>query len=404
MDERDNVAIVANDGGLDAGARSLRLRRRAGAASSACRRATRSRSSPIGDGEPVRPLRHPDRLRRRGDRRRQLGARAAAADAGGALARGPADGDRAAPAPPPPLEGFTFEGFRNADGSVGTRNILAITTTVQCVAGVVEFAVARIKAELLPQLSERRRRRRPRAQLRLRRRDRRARRADPDPDAAQHQQEPELRRRDHGREPRLREAAARAAAAAGLASRSATSAATADDPALDVVRLQDEAHVGFASMIDSILASASRHLERLNARRRETVPASALVVGVQCGGSDAFSGATANPAVGVCTDLLVRAGATVMFSEITEVRDGIDQLTARAATPGARGGDGARDGVVRRLPRPRRRRPQRQHDAGQQEGRPRRTSSRRRWARSSSRAAAPIVGVLGPGERLRDRA
>jgi galactarate dehydratase len=52
---------------------------------------------------------------------------------------------------------------------------------------------------------------------------------------------------------------------------------------------------------------------------------------VQCGGSDAFSGVTANPAVGFATDLLVRAGATVMFSEVTEVRDGIDQLTARAA-------------------------------------------------------------------------
>ncbi|MEP6558522.1 MAG: galactarate dehydratase, partial [Burkholderiales bacterium] len=60
-------------------------------------------------------------------------------------------------------------------------------------------------------------------------------------------------------------------------------------------------------------------------------PASELVVGVQCGGSDAFSGVTANPAVGYCTDLLVRAGATVMFSENTEVRDGADQLTARAA-------------------------------------------------------------------------
>ena len=46
----------------------------------------------------------------------------------------------------PPLEGYTFEGYRNADGSVGTRNILAITTTVQCVSGVVSFAVQRIKA------------------------------------------------------------------------------------------------------------------------------------------------------------------------------------------------------------------------------------------------------------------
>ena len=51
----------------------------------------------------------------------------------------------------PPLEGHTFQGYRNADGSVGTRNILAITTTVQCVAGVLDFAVQRIKAELLPQ-------------------------------------------------------------------------------------------------------------------------------------------------------------------------------------------------------------------------------------------------------------
>jgi galactarate dehydratase len=103
--------------------------------------------------------------------------------------------------------------------------------------------------------------------------------------------------------------------------------------ALDVVCLQDEAHVGFMSMIDSIVRQATPHLERLNQRRRETVPASELVVGVQCGGSDAFSGVTANPAVGYAADLLVRAGATVMFSEVTEVRDAIDQLTARAATP-----------------------------------------------------------------------
>ena len=51
----------------------------------------------------------------------------------------------------PALEGYTFEGFRNPDGSVGTRNILGITTTVQCVSGVVEHAVRRIRAELLPQ-------------------------------------------------------------------------------------------------------------------------------------------------------------------------------------------------------------------------------------------------------------
>jgi galactarate dehydratase len=86
-------------------------------------------------------------------------------------------------------------------------------------------------------------------------------------------------------------------------------------------------------MIAAILQQAETHLDRLNRRRRETVPASELVVGVQCGGSDAFSGVTANPAVGACADLLVRAGATVLFSETTEVRDAVEQLTARAATP-----------------------------------------------------------------------
>ncbi len=98
-----------------------------------------------------------------------------------------------------------------------------------------------------------------------------------------------------------------------------------------VLRMQDEAFTGFGAMIDGIMAMAEERLKKLNARRRETVPASELVVGMQCGGSDAFSGITANPALGVCADLLVRAGATVFFSEVTEVRDAIHLLVARAA-------------------------------------------------------------------------
>src|SRR6202007_1193016 len=52
------------------------------------------------------------------------------------------------------------------------------------------------------------------------------------------------------------------------------------EPKLDVVVLQDERHVGFMSMIDSIMASALAHLERLDKRKRETVAESELVVGV----------------------------------------------------------------------------------------------------------------------------
>ena len=231
----------------------------------------------------------------------------------------------------PPLPGYSFEGYRNADGSVGTRNILAITQTVQCVAGVTDFAVQRIKAELLPRY--------------------------PNVDdvvALEHGygcgvaiDAPDavvpIRTLRHislnpnfGGELMVVSLGCEKLQPERLLPPGSFAIAPAADEAeavLDVVCLQDGAHVGFMSMVDSILRQAEVHLARLNARRRETVPASELVVGVQCGGSDAFSGVTANPAVGFCTDLLVRAGASVMFSETTEVRDGIDQLTARASTP-----------------------------------------------------------------------
>ncbi|MDR5905723.1 UxaA family hydrolase [Halomonas qiaohouensis] len=104
----------------------------------------------------------------------------------------------------------------------------------------------------------------------------------------------------------------------------------AADPDANVLSLQDDSFQGFGDMVDGIMAMAERHLERLNHRQRETCPASELVVGMQCGGSDAFSGVTANPAVGYATDLIVRAGGSVMFSEVTEVRDAIHLLTPRA--------------------------------------------------------------------------
>ena len=228
----------------------------------------------------------------------------------------------------PPLEGFGFEGYRNGDGSVGTRNILAITQTVQCVAGVTQFAVQRIKAELLPQFPH----------------------VD-DVVALEHSygcgvaiDAPDaivpirtLRNislnPNFGGEVMVVSLGCEKLQPERLLPPGSIALLDERKAQLDVVCLQDDSHVGFMSMVDSIMRHAKDHLHRLNARRRETVPASELVVGVQCGGSDAFSGVTANPAVGFCTDLLVRAGASVMFSETTEVRDGIAQLTARATTP-----------------------------------------------------------------------
>jgi len=241
------------------------------------------------------------------------------------------------PAPMPALEGYTFEGYRNTDGSVGTRNILAITQTVQCVAGVTEFAVRRIKAELLPRfphvddvvslehaygcgvaIDA------PDAIVPIRT----LRNISLNPNFGG-----EVMLVSLGCEKLQPERLMPPGTIQIVDERSVADVGASADAPLDVVCLQDDAHVGFMSMVEAIMRQAELHLERLNARQRETVPASELVVGVQCGGSDAFSGVTANPAVGFCTDLLVRAGASVMFSETTEVRDGIDQLTARASTP-----------------------------------------------------------------------
>ncbi|MFV8979064.1 galactarate dehydratase [Serratia sp. JSRIV006] len=225
----------------------------------------------------------------------------------------------------PPLEGYTFEGYRNADGSVGSKNLLAITTSVHCVAGVVDYVVKIIKRDLLAKY--------------------------PNVDGVV------------GLNHLYGCGVAINAPAAVVPIRTLHNLAlnpnfggevmvvglgceklqperllqgTPDVHPISVdesriVRLQDEKHVGFQAMVADILAVAEQHLQRLNRRQRETVPASELVVGMQCGGSDAFSGVTANPAVGFASDLLVRCGATVMFSEVTEVRDAIHLLTPRVA-------------------------------------------------------------------------
>jgi len=222
-----------------------------------------------------------------------------------------------------PLEGYTFEGFENDDGSVGTKNILGITTTVQCVAATVDHAVRRIKAEMLQRY--------------------------PNVDdviALTHNygcgvgidapdaQIPVRTLRNLSLNPNL--GGAPMVVSLGCEKLqpvrllpSNTLPILADVPY--IVRMQDEEHHSFGDMVAAIMEMAERRLEELNKRARRTRPAADLVVGLQCGGSDAFSGVTANPAVGYASDLLVRAGATVMFSEVTEVRDAIHLLTARAA-------------------------------------------------------------------------
>ncbi|HKO10710.1 MAG TPA: galactarate dehydratase [Acidobacteriaceae bacterium] len=317
-DTRDNVAIVVNEGGLPAGATfatGLTLRQHV----------------PEAHKVTLVDLPHGAPVMRYGA---VIGYTEASLKAGSwiheALMRMPAPPEldqlpicTAIPEPLPPLAGFTFEGFVNADGSVGTKNILGITTTVQCVAATVNHAVQRIRAEVLPGY--------------------------PNVDdviALTHAygcgvainapgaEIPIRTLRNLSLNPNL--GGTPMVVSLGCEKLQPSLLMPASElPVLrtapDVVRLQDEQYRSFEEMVGAIMEMAEKRLVVLNARRRTTRPASDLIVGMQCGGSDAFSGVTANPAVGYAADLLVRAGATVMFSEVTEVRDAVHLLTARAA-------------------------------------------------------------------------
>ena len=73
-------------------------------------------------------------------------------------------------------------------------------------------------------------------------------------------------------------------------------------------------------------------LEEANRVERRPVPASHITVGLQCGGSDGYSGISANPALGAAVDRLVRHGGTAILSESPEVYGGEHLLTRRAVS------------------------------------------------------------------------
>lgn len=298
------------------------------------------------------------------------------------------------PVPQPALEGYTFEGYRNADGTVGTKNILGISTTVQCVAPSVNFAVKRIKAEILPRY--------------------------PNVDdviAITHSYGCGVAIDAPGAEIPIRTlgnlslnpnlGGTPLVVSLGCEKLQPTRMLPASRlPVLTeesyVMRFQDEEHRGFGDIVAAIMRMAEKRLERLNQRVRVSCPASDLVVGLQCGGSDAFSGVTANPAVGYASDLLVRTGATVMFSEVTEVRDAIHLLTARAVNESV-----ARD-LVRQMA---------WYDAYLHRGAADRSANptpgnkegglanvvEKSLGSIAKSGSSALMGVIGPGERVKSK-
>ena len=311
LNDRDNVAIVVNDFGLPAGSRfgcGLTLRAFVPQGHKTALEDIAEGAPIIRYGEVIGTALSPIRAGEWVDEARIRMPEAPPLDK--------LEISTAVPPALPPLEGFTFEGYRNRDGSVGTKNILGISSSVQCVKGTMEYAVKRIRTELLPKY--------------------------PNVDdvvplthaygcgvaiSAPDAVVPIRTLQNLALNPNF----GGEILVVGLGcEKLAPERLVPDGVDNAIVRMQDEAFDGFGAIVEAIMTQAKARLKVLNTRKRETCPAADLVIGLQCGGSDAFSGVTANPAVGFAADLLVRSGATVMFSEVTEVRDAIQLLTRRA--------------------------------------------------------------------------
>jgi galactarate dehydratase len=213
----------------------------------------------------------------------------------------------------------TWMGYRNPEGGyAGTRNILGIQTTVQCVQGVLDVAVDRIRKELLPKY--------------------------PNVDdvvAINHAygcgvaiNAPEAKvpiraLRNLCHHPNF--GGQLMVVALGCEKLTADMLVDPENNTPENVIVLQE-NPGFEANIKAIMDMAEKKLQVLDARRREELPISDLLVGMQCGGSDAFSGVTANPSAGYAADMLVNAGGTVLFSEVTEVRDGVHFIAERCVS------------------------------------------------------------------------
>lgn len=89
---------------------------------------------------------------------------------------------------------------------------------------------------------------------------------------------------------------------------------------------------GTRKAIEAGVAAIREMLPRVNAVKRETISAAELMLALQCGGSDGYSGITANPALGAAADLLVQQGGTAILSETSEIYGAEHLLTRRAVS------------------------------------------------------------------------
>ncbi|MBI4604474.1 MAG: altronate dehydratase [Planctomycetes bacterium] len=236
----------------------------------------------------------------------------------------------AVPPPPPPAAERTFQGYLRSDGRAGTRNYIAVISTVNCSASTSRYIAARIDPDVLRDF--------PNVDGVL-------------PITHKGGCGLQLGGDDHAQLERTLAGFARhpnvgaylivgLGCEVGQASHLIESqrlvklegaARTRDrDPGPAVITIQEAG--GIARTVEAGVRAVLELLPRANDVRRMPVCASKIVLGTQCGGSDGNSGVTANPALGVASDLVVQQGGTAVLAETTEIYGAEHLLTRRAAS------------------------------------------------------------------------
>lgn len=229
-----------------------------------------------------------------------------------------------APALPTGLR-TTFRGYRRADGRVGTRNYIAVLTSVNCSATVARQIVRRVEPELEGW-------------------------GDDGVDgvfAATHgtgcgmassgEGWEVLRRtlRGYAQNPNVA-----GVVVVGLGCEVNVLSGLVDDddlpPGVPVARFTIQEIGGTRAAVDEGVRLVREMATSLRGSQRVEVGVEHLVLGMQCGGSDAFSGLTANPALGYASDLIVAQGGTSLLGETPEIYGAEQMLADRAATPQVR--------------------------------------------------------------------
>ena len=219
-----------------------------------------------------------------------------------------------APLPAARPDAPTFQGYVRPDGRVGTRNYIAVVAASNCAAHTAELIAHSFQDERLPENVD--------GVVSF-----------PHGEGCAHSMGPDLDQLRRTLAGVLDHPNVSAAVILGLGCETNQiehylGGAAPAEGRLAGLTLQSSG--GTLGTIEAARRQIARFIERAAAERRTTVAAGKIVLGLNCGGSDSFSGITANPALGYCSDLLSECGGTPVLAETTEIFGAEHLLVKRA--------------------------------------------------------------------------